>query len=144
MTPLQSAIIGGLGGMTPLIAAFAAGEYENVMTADFNYLLGYGLRSVALFFVGAVFVWLHTDARSRYSAFRLGMTAPAIIATMLSTASANAGETQTTFSSVGSEILVASIDTIRSDALASNVLPPDVFFDKECTVLDGLIGRKCK
>jgi len=143
---MQSALIGGLGGMMPIVATVAAGEYQTLSQLtmqDAGYAIGFGLRAVALFFIGAVLVWIHSDVRTRYGAFRLGMTAPALIATVLSSASANAEP----LSSAGlrvQEVQVAALDTGAGPATLSDALPQSVLFADECGVIDGLIGRKCK
>lgn len=146
LTVLQSALIGGVGGIMPIIATLAGGEYETLVTMtveDVNYVLGFGLRVVALFFLGAVLVWLHTDVRTRYAAFRLGVAGPAIVATMLSSTSANSADLVSSSAAGPPEVLVAMLDT-GDGGSASDAIRPVVVFSGDCTVIDGLIGRKCK
>jgi hypothetical protein len=126
----------------PLIAVLAAGEYINFETATDSYYFGYAVRLFLFFFLGALVVWLHADTRRRYPAFRLGMTAPALVASMLSTAAADVGGTASAFSAPANEVQVALLDDSRDRAAMSDALPPTVVFGK-CSVVDGILGRKC-
>lgn len=143
LTTLQRVIVGGLGGTMPLIAVLAAGEYVNFETATESYYIGYAVRLFLFFFLGAVVVWLHADTRRRYPAFRLGMTAPALVASMLSTAAADFNRTKASaFSAPAEEVQVALLDDSRDRAAMSDALPSTVVFGN-CSVVDGILGRKC-
>jgi hypothetical protein len=150
LTGLQSALIGGLGGTMPIVAMLAAGEYANLeqLEGGFTvYMIGLGLRVFGLFALGAIWVWLHTDTRRRYPAFRLGMTAPAIVTTIVNaSAMAGAGPAE-----AAQNVQLTAIDpapaVVRTDADPPGLRLPEAWFadsKKDCTVLDGLLGRKCK
>ncbi len=139
LTTFQKVMVGGLGGTMPGIAVLAAGEYNHLLQGDVEYITGYCVRLVLFFFVGAIVVWLHADIRRRYAAFQLGLTAPALIASMLGTAAINTANAQTAF---GPEILTAQLDQAADSTVMSDELPFTVVFGN-CSVVDGILGRKC-
>ena len=133
--------------MTPIIATLMVGEHEILPPPSdptaANFYFGLGLRGALFFLVGAVFVWLHTEVRTRYAVFRLGVTAPALIAAMLGAAPAQATAPVGNGQAKASEIRVAALQLSAGDVM-SDALPPDVVLQQRCRVLDGLIGRKCR
>ena len=114
---MQRLLVGGLGGITPIVATMMAGEYENLPLPDSQgldeFYIGFGLRIVLFFCVGALFVWLHQEVRGRYPVFRLGLTAPALIAAMIGAAPAEAAEAR-----------VASLQGPAAVVVMSDALPP--------------------
>lgn len=147
LTPRQKLIVGGLGGMTPIIATLMVGEHELLPPVQdptaANFYIGLGLRSTLFFLVGAVFVWLHTEVRTRYAVFRLGVTAPALIAAMMGAAPAQATAPQATGQAAAAEVRVAALQ-VPNGSVMSDALPPDVVLQRKCSVWDGFFGRKCK
>ena len=149
LTPLQRLFVGGLGGITPIVATLMAGEHENLPLPDFDglmsFYLGFGFRVMMFFCVGALFVWLHHEVRGRYAVFRLGLTAPALIAAMIGAAPAEAAASRTASIFGNEEVRVAALEIPGVAVTMSDVLPEGVVFKKRrCTFLDGFLGRKCK
>ncbi len=143
LTAVQRITVGGIGGIMPIIATLMVSNYFPSPITDGNYYVGIFLRVVLFFAVGAGVVWLHKDVWERYPVFRLGLTAPAMIAAMISTGSANAADTQAAIELGASEVRVAALETAAKDTVMSDALPSNIFFGN-CTILDGFLGRKCK
>jgi hypothetical protein len=145
LSDAEALVIGGLGGITPIVVMLLAGEHTNLPDSPLSpesigYYVGLALRTVLLFSVGAVAVWLHKEVRTRYAAFRLGIAAPALIATMVGSASSQANAAVRY--SVSDALLTQHANT-PTRAVKFDALPPDIVFGN-CTVTDGLLGRKCK
>jgi hypothetical protein len=146
---VQSALIGGLGGTMPVVAMLAAGEHANISQLEDGfavYMVGLGLRVLALFALGAVWVWLHRDTRRRYPAFRLGMTAPAIVTTIVN-ASAMSGTDPADAVRTAQLSAFEPAAVVQTDADPPGLTLPQAWFagsTKDCSVLDGLLGQKCK
>jgi hypothetical protein len=91
MTLLERLLLGGLGGATPIVvqAVFTA-EGEQIvrwlMTLDAHWLelLGFLIKAVFLFLLGALWAYLHKSERDRLKVFQLGIVAPAVLAGMIS------------------------------------------------------------
>lgn len=133
--------------MTPIIATLMVGEHELLPPLQdptaANFYIGLCLRSTLFFLVGAVFVWLHTEVRTRYAVFRLGVTAPALIAAMMGAAPAQATAPQAPDQAAAAEVRVAALQ-VPNGSVMSDALPPDVVLQRKCSVWDGFLGRKCK
>lgn len=145
LTPLQRLLVGGLGGITPIVATLMAGEYENLPLPDYEglvqFYLGYGLRILLFFCVGALFVWLHQEVRGRYPVFRLGLTAPALIAAMIGAAPAEAAGSAV--ASGADDRRAAALEATSLSIGLSDPLPEGLVLSKRCSFLDGFLGRKC-
>lgn len=149
LSRVEKLVIGGVGGMTPILATLVGGEIDRLPAQllapeGVYYYVGLLARAVLFFTVGAVFVWLHGDVRTRYAVFRLGIAAPAILAAgMGSSAQAGAPDARMTAAVGGAEIRLALHEDTGARAALSDALPPGIVFGK-CTVVDGLLGRKCR
>ncbi len=146
LTSSQRLLVGGLGGITPIIATLMAGEYENLPLLDYQgleFYIGYGLRIMLFFCVGALFVWLHQEVRGRYPVFRLGVTAPALIAAMMGTAPAEAAESHAASAFGGTEARVVSLHSFAASGAMPDALLAEGILHKRCGILDGFLGRKC-
>lgn len=149
LTANQRLLVGGLGGVTPIIATMMAGGYETLPLPDYQGLLdfyfGFSLRITLFFCVGAVFVWLHQEVRGRYAVFRLGVTAPALIAAMIGASPAEAADDRVARAFGSGEIRVAALSQPQAAMTLSDALPVEVVYrTKRCSILDGFLGRKCK
>ena len=149
LTANQRLLVGGLGGVTPIIATMMAGGYEALPLPDYQGLLefyfGFCLRITLFFCVGALFVWLHQEVRGRYAVFRLGVTAPALIAAMIGASPADAADGKTIGAYGGNEVRVAALSLPEAALTLSDALPVEVVYrTKRCSILDGFLGRKCK
>jgi hypothetical protein len=82
-------LIGGLGGLTPLVAALLLADVASVdkylrslfdgrIPGEF-YLLGYGFKAILLFLVGALWAYLHRSEQSFLRIYQFGVVAPAMI-----------------------------------------------------------------
>jgi hypothetical protein len=79
MSKIQKCVLGGLGGVSPLIVNILAIDYHVTFT-DFsiNVALGYLLRVLILFFVGGLIAYLHNE-NNKIRIFEIGIIAPAIL-----------------------------------------------------------------
>lgn len=141
---LQKLIIGGVGGTAPIVATLVAGEYDNTAEAEAAYLYDVGLvlRALLFFGVGAFFVWLHDAVRTRYAVFQLGVAAPALIVAMVHANPVQPAEVQTAAAHGAFEVRLASLESTERSTAFPDSLSPDILFAK-CSILDGLLGRKC-
>jgi hypothetical protein len=147
----QRLMVGGIGGMTPVVVTLLAGEYKNVEGAGSPelYYAGLALRALLLFAIGAFFVWLNQAVRTRYATFQLGAAAPALIVAMLNSNPAESAapvEARGAPSQATSEVVLAALEGTAQDRIISDALAPRtiLFGEEECTIWDGLLGRKCK
>ena len=138
---LEKLIIGGIGGMAPIVVTLLAGEYENAVgqEAAYLYYIGLCLRALLFFGVGAFFVWLHQAIRTRYAVFQLGIAAPALIVAM---AHATPAASADTLSDSTSEVRAALEENAKQSAVMLDALPPGTFY-ANCSILDGILGREC-
>ncbi len=142
--------------MTPIIATLMVGEHQLLPPLSdptaVNFYIGLGLRSALFFLVGAVFVWLHTEVQTRYAVFRLGVTAPALIAAMLGAAPVQATAPDASAQARTAESRVATLQVatlqvaggVTWGGVMSDALPPEIVLQKKCSIWDGFLGRKCK
>jgi len=82
-------ILGGLGGITPLFAivlladASVINDYVvaamDAKTRGNLYLIGYGLKAVAMFAIGALWACLHKSEQNLLKVYQLGIVAPAMV-----------------------------------------------------------------
>ena len=149
--PSARLLVGGIGGVTPIVVSIVGGEYRNFeVPQDFYFYVGFLVRVVAFFALGAVMVWLHHGVRDRYPVFRLGITAPAVFAALLNANHIPADEAQTDAGLATTEIRVAQLASsdrpvlsdawpglriVRQQAGGSDAV--------EC-IVKGFLGKKCK
>src|SRR6185436_3086374 len=88
MTNRERFLIGGVGGLAPILMFLATGDFDRffsniaVLTA-----VGYLVRTVILFFIGGFVVCLYREEEQRMKLFQLGLGAPAMIAGFLASSS---------------------------------------------------------
>jgi hypothetical protein len=86
MTGRERFLIGGVGGLAPVLMFLATGDFQRFFAPGLAAMaVGYLVRAVILFFVGGFVVWLYRDESQRIKAFQLGVGAPAMIAGLLAT-----------------------------------------------------------
>lgn len=155
MAPIHRLLLGGVAGITPMLVTFAAGDYvavfQDAATSPENfaiYSIGMLMKGAVFFAIGALLVWLHSSVRTRYAVFRLGLTAPALVAASISAHNANeASGNQQSAELIAPQALVAMLEPASTNFVISDALLPAVVFQQQqrkCTVLDGFLGRKCK
>ncbi len=76
-------LIGGLGALTAPILSLVNVESQILENATALNLIGIIVRISALFYLGALVVWLHTDEHSPVKIFELGIAAPALLSLLV-------------------------------------------------------------
>jgi len=86
-------LIGGVGGLAPVIALLIAVDFErNFVNASNAQIAGYIVRAAALFAIGGFVAWLHDSEVHNFKVFEIGLGAPALIAGVVTSQSlAHAG-----------------------------------------------------
>ncbi len=76
--------LGGLGALTPIVINLLTVDLEQVFS-HFTWFaaMGYGIRTVILFYFGGIMAYLHKDEMSPVKLFELGIVAPALITAFL-------------------------------------------------------------
>jgi hypothetical protein len=153
MIPAARLLLGGVAGMTPMLITLGAGQYQNIPIPGEGSALGYDqyylgmlLKAVTFFALGALVVWLHTTVRTRYAVFRLGVTAPALFAAYLGASEpAEASGLQSGMELNAPQARMASVEPAALNTVMSDAMLPPVFQQRrECSILDGFLGRKCE
>jgi hypothetical protein len=86
VTNRERFLIGGIGGLMPVLMFLATGDFARFFTNSFVLTaVGYCVRAIILFFVGGFVVCLYRDEKHRMKIFHLGLGAPAMIAGFLAT-----------------------------------------------------------
>jgi hypothetical protein len=79
-------IIGGIGGLAPVLMFLIAVDWEEyVVGATTLKVVGYCVRVIVLFGVGGFVAYLHSDERTPFKLFEIGLGAPALIAGYITT-----------------------------------------------------------
>jgi hypothetical protein len=88
MTDRERFIIGGVGGLAPVLMFLATGDFHRYFGNEFvGFAVGYCARALILFFIGGFVVCLYREETLRIKAFQLGLGAPAMIAGFLAATS---------------------------------------------------------
>jgi hypothetical protein len=84
MTNRERFLIGGVGGLAPVLMFLVTADFER-FSSDFHLFtaIGYCVRTLILFFIGGFVVCLYRDEEQRMKLFQLGLGAPAMIAGFL-------------------------------------------------------------
>lgn len=89
---LKRFVIGGLGGLAPVVALLVAVDFEkNYVNASNAQLAGYIVRTMALFAIGGFVAWLHESEVHNFKIFEIGLGAPALIAGFVTSQSLSHG-----------------------------------------------------
>jgi hypothetical protein len=90
LTNRERFLIGGVGGLAPVLMYLATGDFERFFShLAVNIAAGYCVRAIILFFIGGFVVSLYRDEKQRIKIFQLGLGAPAMLAGLLATNSAS-------------------------------------------------------
>lgn len=117
----QKFLIGGLGGLAPIIMNLLVLDLAVLLTGlTALTVVGYFIRVLVLFGVGGFVAWLHTGERNRLKIFEIGLGAPAFILAFL-----NAGHVAANLPSQSSTLLSATAyaqvgEPIKKDDTAGN------------------------
>src|SRR5713101_5605949 len=77
-------VLGGLGALTPVIVNLVILDLEVMLSQATRFVvLGYALKVLALFYLGAMVAYLHSDEHKPFKVFQLGIVAPALIVAAL-------------------------------------------------------------
>ena len=86
MSNSQRFIIGGIGGLAPVLMFLVAVDWERyVVDASTLKVIGYCVRVIVLFFIGGFVAYLHGDEEQPFKLFEVGLGAPALIAGYITT-----------------------------------------------------------
>ncbi len=89
LKPWPRFFIGGAGGLAPIFMFFFNGTVSHNFNGSFVFIaIGFLVRALALFALGGFVAYLHSDVNDRFMIFQLGVSAPAMLAGLL-TATAN-------------------------------------------------------
>lgn len=87
MSVYKRFLIGGIGGLAPVLMFLALGDWDRYIIDATPYkIAGYGVRGLALFILGGIIAYLHSDERKPFKLFELGLGAPALVAGALTSA----------------------------------------------------------
>jgi hypothetical protein len=88
MLPRNRFLIGGLGGLAPVILFFATVDFERYYVESTALkTFGYFFRGALLFVIGGFVAYLHESEISKFKIFEIGLGAPALLAGILTSAS---------------------------------------------------------
>src|SRR5580692_10294324 len=81
MSKRERFLIGGAGGLAPILMFFVNGSVPRYFNSAFAFeALGFLARAVFLFVIGGFVVLLYPEVKQRIKVFQLGLSAPAMIA----------------------------------------------------------------
>ena len=84
MTTVRRGLLGGVGALLPVSVSLLAVDlpktFEHISALV---ILGWAVKAVVLFFLGALVAGLHRDERSPLKLLELGIVAPALITTLV-------------------------------------------------------------
>jgi hypothetical protein len=80
MSKRERIVLGGLGGLAPVLVNIFVVDYNSVLVdANLGLAIGYVLKSIGLFGAGALMAYLHQEPAEPRVIFQLGMAAPAAL-----------------------------------------------------------------
>lgn len=84
MTTHKRILLGGLGAVIPIVVNFAIVDFATIMVSlTIVVVVGYLIRFVVLFFLGALWGYIHSSESDPKKIVQLGMVAPALITGIL-------------------------------------------------------------
>lgn len=94
MSPMKKFLLGGVGGLAPVLVSIAVADSGTIAAAlqsiDLGHnaylVLGYAVRVIVLFVVGGVWAYMHRTETDPGKIFQLGLVAPAMISSVISAA----------------------------------------------------------
>lgn len=90
LKPQQRILMGGLGALTPLLINLLAVDFASLNLSPGPFVwVGYLVRVLILFYIGAMVAYLYKDEVNMLKLFQLGVAAPALITSFM-----NAGNVQ--------------------------------------------------
>ena len=91
MTKRERILIGGVGGLVPVLMFLITGDFDRFFSHfALGVLCGYLVRATVLFFIGGFVANLYQEETQRIKVFQLGLGAPAMIAGFLAVSPAKA------------------------------------------------------
>jgi hypothetical protein len=109
-------IIGGVGGLAPVLVFAVDGSLQKSLDGSYSLIaIGFLARVVIMFLIGGFVVFLYPEVKLRYKVFQLGLSAPAMIAGLMSASTSSAGPALTQNVS-----RVEFTTVVYAQALASN------------------------
>ena len=143
-------LVGGAGGVTPLIGGLALLDAQAIATylqglsnpggSALLLLIGYIIKGIFMFGVGAFWAYLHRSEKSTLKLYQLGIVAPAVISGLI-----YANEAKNTRNAAGTAIPAAEL--IPSAHGATPAAGSDTFrlFEEGSSaaskILSGILGR---
>lgn len=154
LRPRTKLMIGGAGAAMPVTLSFLVSENEALTGASdpIGWLIGFTMKTLILFAVGAFWVWLHHTEWDRMKIFELGLLAPAMILALVHSTNPSAPNADNGPEAVRSEQTNTERTTgapMRWIVPASLVLQMSgsefAANDDSRTkcIIGGLLGRKC-
>jgi len=138
MLPRERFLIGGVGGLAPLLMLLATADFNHTFSnVTLIVVLGYLVRATVLFFVGGFIVSLYQEEKHRMKIFQLGLGAPAMLAGFL----ASSNSPPVSPPSAAFITVVHAQTTATADELNRFTLPEPTALDQ---FLQGLIGASPK
>ncbi len=83
MTSKKRFLLGGLGALLPVLVTVIAIDVNSIGDFTTGNVIGFSLRYLALFLIGGFVAYLHSDEEKPYKIVEFGITAPAIITSMI-------------------------------------------------------------
>jgi len=119
MTNKQRFLIGGAGGLAPIIMFLVTVDVNRIFSQPtFALALGYAVRAVLLFCIGGFVAYLQSDETQPFRIFQLGLGAPAMIAGFIATGSTLPSTPQLITA------VYAATSTQTGDGVKTFTLPP--------------------
>jgi hypothetical protein len=116
MTEKERFIIGGVGGLAPILMFAVDGSLQKSLDGSYFLIaLGFLARVVIMFLIGGFVARLYPEVKLRYKVFQLGVSAPAMIAGLMSASTGSAGPLLTQNVSRGELIPVVYAQTTASN-----------------------------
>lgn len=141
MSTYKKLLLGGIGGLIPTIATLAIADAEKINAAlsmvgeaGINELYGHVVRVLALFTIGAIWVFFHKSENDPVKLIQLGIVAPAMITGMVQ--ASNVEYERSNKENVSASFSIIS-EAYAGEHVPKPILDPDPFE----SFIKGLLGR---